>query len=328
MKKTILFPLICALVCLSACKNNEIKFDSWMAGLADGTPVWQLSIPGSHDAATSGIPKGTIEHLATCTQSFTLAEQFDKGIRFFDLRPGFDGDDLSSMMIMHSYTNTGVSADGALAAITGKLKENPSEFAVIVFRIENNDFTPEVLAAAQDSLCSLERKYVEQGIMLESFKAGMTVGDLRGKVLVINRNSYGERFWCGAHASGWGGIDTIVSPDGTQTAGIDVQDDYEWEDDGTCAAGKTASFAGHAERFGKECSEGECWGVNHVSGYFLRDGLPRPHEFAEAVAPEVCRWLSEDKGSSPLGAVMMDYAGDPAYKGDEIIRLVIERNFR
>lgn len=332
MKKTALLALICALACISACKDNEIELNSWMSGLADETPAWQLSLPGSHDAATSGIPKGTVEHLATCTQSFTLAEQFDKGIRVFDLRPGFAGNaetgiDTGRMTIMHSYTNTGVSADEALAAVTGKVRENPSEFAIIVFRIENNSFSPEVLAAAQDSLCALEKKYTEQGLMMDSFKEGMTVGDLRGKVLVINRNTYGERFWCGAHASGWGGIDAIVSPDGMQKAAIDVQDDYEWEDDGCCGTGKTESFAKHAAQFGKEALEGECWGVNHVSGYFMRDGLPRPHEFAEAVAPEVCKWLAASEDKTPLGAVMIDYAGDPAYMGDEIIRLVVERNF-
>lgn len=327
MKKTTLTALICAIACLTAC-TTSYRTDSWMKKLPDSKPAWQLSIPGSHDAATSGIPEGTIAHLTTCTQSFTLAEQFDKGIRFFDLRPGFDGDDLGKMTIMHSYTNTGVTADEALAAITGKVKEHPSEFALIVFRIENNDFTPEVLAAAKDSLCNLEKKYVEQGVMLDSFKEGMTVGDLRGKVLVINRNGYEDRFWCGARAAGWGGIGAIVSPDGSQKAAIDVQDDYEWEDDGTCGTGKTESFAKHAAQFGKEALEGECWGVNHVSGYFMRDGLPRPHEFAEAVAPEVCRWLAESTDKTPLGGVMIDYAGDPAYQGDEIIRLVIERNFR
>ena len=327
MKKTALLALICAAACLTACNTDSFKTDSWMKKLPDSTPAWQLSIPGAHDAATSGIPEGTIAHLTTCTQSFTLAEQFDKGIRFFDLRPGFDGDDLSSMTIMHSYTNTGVTADEALAAITGKVSQHPSEFAIIVFRIENNDFTPEVLSAAKDSLCNLEKKYVEKGIMFDSFKEGMTVGDLRGKVLVINRNGYEDRFWCGARATGWGGNDAIVSPDGSQSAAIDVQDDYEWEDDGTCAAGKTESFAKHAAQFGKESMERECWGVNHVSGYFMRDGLPRPHEFAEAVAPEVCKWLAASEDKTPLGGVMIDYAGDPAYMGDEIIRLVIKRNF-
>lgn len=333
MKNTGLISIIAAVVCMTACSSNkEIELNSWMSGLSDETPAWQLSIPGAHDAATSGIPKGTVAHLATCTQSFTLSEQFDKGIRFFDLRPGFDGNaetgiDLSKMTIMHSYTNTGVTADEALAAITGKVRENPSEFALIVFRIENNDFTPEVLSAAKDSLCNLLKKYAEQGVLLESFKEGMTVGDMRGKVLVINRNGYEGRYSCGAHATGWGGVDSIVSPDGTQKAAIDVQDDYEWEDDGSCGAGKTASFAQHAAQFAKESAEGECWGVNHVSGYFMRDGLPRPHEFAEAVAPEVCKWLAESADKTPLGGVMIDYAGDPAYMGDEIIRLVIERNF-
>lgn len=327
MKNTVLISIICAVAGLTAC-SNSIKPESWMSGIPDETPAWQLSLPGAHDAATSGIPEGTVQHLAHCTQSYTLAEQFDKGIRFFDIRPGFDGDDLSRMMIMHSTTNTGVSADEALAAITGKVRENPSEFAIIVFRIENNDFTPEVLAAAQDSLCNLERKYAAQGVVMESFKAGMSVGDMRGKVLLINRNDYGSRIWCGAHTTGWDGMCSIISPDGTQSAGIFIQDDYGWDDDGTCGTGKAASFAKHAAEFARKSAMGECWGVNHVSGYFNRDGLPRPHEFAEAVAPEVCKWLSEDKGNSPLGGVMIDYAGDPAYMGDEIIRLVIERNFK
>lgn len=320
--------LACVLACITACKDAAIDCSSWMSGLPDDMPAWKVSLPGSHDAATSGIPEGTVEHLTTCTQSFTLAEQFDKGIRCFDLRPGFAGTEAGDMYIMHSIVNTGVRAYEAIGTIAQKVRENPSEFAVIVFRIENNDFTPEVMAAAQDSLSFLESKFAGEGVVMDTYKAGMSVADMRGKVLIINRNSFGESYWCGCHATGWGGIDSIVSRDGASSSPIDVQDDYEWEDDDKVAEGKLASFTSHAARFAAEAESGEFWGVNHISGYFRRDDLARPHEFAEAVAPAVCGWLANDKGNSPLGAVMMDYAGDPAYKGDEIIRHIIERNFR
>lgn len=52
----------------------------WMAQLPDETPLNKLSIPGTHD--TGALYGGRICE----TQSWTIKEQLNAGIRFFDIR--------------------------------------------------------------------------------------------------------------------------------------------------------------------------------------------------------------------------------------------------
>ena len=59
---------------LTAAVNN------WMGGLPDGTALGTMSIPGTHD---SGAMHGG---LAVQTQSLTIAEQLQAGLRYFDIR--------------------------------------------------------------------------------------------------------------------------------------------------------------------------------------------------------------------------------------------------
>ena len=321
-RTTWIIVLVCGIV-LSAVSCTG--YDSWMKRLPDDMPVWKVSLPGSHDAATGTIPDENPAREYAGTQTYDLATQFEAGVRCFDLRPGFCDNDPGSLRIMHGYVDAGVSAEDALGTIASMLEKHPSEFAVIVTRIENTDYTDEVLDAAKDSLSALEKKFSGKGFTLDAFRPGLTVGDLRGKMLFINRNHLGAgRFHSGASVTGWGEGDSIYGPDGVRVP-IDVQDEYEWEDNDRFAKEKADCFMEHAAAFASAGEE--TWSVNHVSGYFFRDGLPRPHEFAAAVAPELCDRLDSWKDSASLGIVLLDYSGDPEYCGDVLVKKVIDRNF-
>lgn len=301
-------------------------YSCWMKALPDDMPAWQVSMPGSHDAATGTIPEDDPARTYAGTQSYDLETQFMMGVRAFDLRPGYKDNDVSCLRIMHSFVDAGVSADEAVGTIARMLEEHPSEFAVIVTRIENTGFSDDVLESAKEDLSALERKYCELGAALPSFRPGLSVGDLRGKILFINRNDLGAgRFTCGARAFGWDEGSSIAGQDG-QKVTIDVQDEYEWEDDDRFAAGKVSCFMEHASKFAD--AGDEVWSVNHVSGYFFRDDLPRPHEFAAGVAPELVESLDSWSRKGSLGIVLLDYSGDPEYKGDVLISKVVERNFQ
>ncbi len=319
------FPFFTVAVFCMLFASCSKDYSCWMKALPDDMPVWQVSMPGSHDAATGTIPVDDPARMYAGTQSYDIETQFMMGVRAFDLRPGFKDNDTGSLRIMHSYVDAGVSADEAVGIIARMLKEQPSEFAVIVTRIENTDFPDDVLEAAKDGLSSLEKKYCDLGVAMSSFRPGLTVGDLRGKILFINRNDFGAgRFMCGARAYGWGEGSSIAGSDGKKVT-INVQDEYEWEDDDKFADGKVACFMEHAAKFAGE--SGEVWSVNHVSGYFFRDGLPRPHEFAAGVAPVLVGSLDSWSRKGPMGIVLLDYSGDPEYKGDVLISKIIERNF-
>ena len=340
LERSILFSVVSVttVLILAGCGSNGYgTLQSWMAALPDDMPACLVSIPGSHDAATATIPSDNPAREFVGTQTFPLADQFSKGIRCYDLRPGFAGNDTTELRIMHSVVDAGVSAAEAFGSISHMLTENPSEFAVIVIRIENNDFTPEVLSAAENQLSSIEKQYADASMAID-FRPGLTVGDMRGKMLIINRNDLHGHFWCGARATDWDEGAFIYGKDGRRVA-IDVQDEYEWEEDDTFASGKKAAFADHAIAFAANTSAlqaertfgsvaSERWSVNHVSGYFNRDGKPRPHEFALGAAPAIRDWMASGDVQGSLGIVLIDYAGDSDYAGDELVSMVIDRNFR
>jgi hypothetical protein len=61
---------------------------TWMSDLTPeigDRPLSQVVLPGTHDAATSGLPQGFPFDIARA-QDLTIAEQLDYGIRLFDLR--------------------------------------------------------------------------------------------------------------------------------------------------------------------------------------------------------------------------------------------------
>lgn len=68
-------------------KNN------WMEDLEDSRLVTSLSLPGAHDAATGEGWMGIAEitgDLAAKAQDLTVAEQWNAGVRVFDIRPQVD----------------------------------------------------------------------------------------------------------------------------------------------------------------------------------------------------------------------------------------------
>ena len=90
---------------------------AWMAGLSDDTFISQISIPGTHDAGTGhGVNNYLIisGKIYAVTQEKTLTEQWNSGIRAFDLRPSVDG---SQLRIYHGLISTDLYFDDALKTL-------------------------------------------------------------------------------------------------------------------------------------------------------------------------------------------------------------------
>ena len=62
----------------------QITANSWMTAIDDDTKIAMLTIPGTHDAATS-----TCAGPGKC-QTLTISGQLEHGVRAFDLRPAMD----------------------------------------------------------------------------------------------------------------------------------------------------------------------------------------------------------------------------------------------
>lgn len=109
---------------------TPIENSAWMTPLDDDIYVSQLSIPGTHDAAT----KNCSLSQGRC-QDLTIAQQLEMGIRFFDLRPNKD------LNIYHGKLSCGISLIQVWEQFNAFLDKNPGEF---IFTLIKWEYEPDV----------------------------------------------------------------------------------------------------------------------------------------------------------------------------------------
>lgn len=105
---------------------TPIDLSAWMTNLDDNIYISQLSIPGTHDAATKecSLSQGRCQDL-------TISEQLEMGIRFFDLRPR------SNLDIYHGEITCNTTLSAVWDQFNDFLDKNPGEFIFTLIRWEN-----------------------------------------------------------------------------------------------------------------------------------------------------------------------------------------------
>lgn len=167
---------------LMLCMSVHVKAGDWMKRLPDNLFVSQVSIPGTHDAATGN--GGDITMPFSQCQDIDVATQWSIGIRAFDFRPKVKDDYLN---INHGITETNLRFDDALYLLRDSLKEHPSEFAVIhclyASGYDSDKTKYETMLRELLSREDLKDYFVP-------FRRDLTVGDMRGKILLLSRDQY------------------------------------------------------------------------------------------------------------------------------------------
>ena len=327
------------LLCLQAyCEN-------WMARLPDRAYVSTLTIPGAHDAATgSGWASGYAE-LAdqyARTQDLTIAEQWTLGIRAFDLRPCSYSDHLN---LNHGMIPTVLHFDEVLCQLRDSLLANPSEFVVIhLLHATDGDQVKDVY---ESQLLDVLQRSDLKGFLV-GFKSYLRVSDMRGKILILSRNTYGKspvggffQNWTGSAEWSQQTQGRIVGPNGA-TGTLYMQDYAETWAEGaqqtkidalcrlldfstthrTLVPSQIVWVFNFMSAFSKRMS---LLGYNISLSDGYRDNATHTHaallQYLESHAP------------GPVGVVLMDYVGVDesagyAVRGREIVRTLIEHNFR
>jgi len=297
--------LLTALAFLLSCQQ-KINLDAgilegedtavcWMTGLSDDTPLTSLSIPGAHDAATATI---TAYKRWTRTQELDIAGLWNCGIRAFDLRPAWaDGE----MGIYHDKYSAHVSFPTVMNALLLALDKHPGEGAIVIIRHEEeaDGNSPEWAAQMGSFLDGIRPRLAE-------WSPGMTLADLRDKILILSRNAY-EGGPIGGYLQGWTSTRDalaqrsahIVDRSG-QVSPFWIQDFYDpeglddkWEEiremlDATTVAEEPRPLV-----------------VNHASGYLGK--LPNYRANAQNVNVKTAEYIKGLDG--PVGIIMMDFAG-------------------
>ena len=308
MKRFIVF---CCVVQLLNSALAQTDNSGWMASLQDTVPVCRLSIPGTHDSGTSSV-RFPMRHYAR-TQTMNLSEQWDAGIRFFDLRPKLDGDELK---IYHGPANCHITLEEALLILKEKLELNPSEFCIVMTNSAGGG------QAAVDKTMELINSVI-LARMLADFKADMTVADIRGRILFIHRNAPSAGIdYPGVVTRGWPGNGTsrtarMVSSD-AKSAALWAQDYF--------TSGKNDKDAylnskwDNVYRLLQTFSDADdvVWCINHASGYTgtgVRTNIGKSSRYTNA---RLLDWLIENR--LPVGIIPMDFPSQ------ELIDAIIECN--
>ena len=290
--------LLALLLMHPALGSAEIDRDDWMASLPDGAPLCSLSIPGTHDAGTKGFSWS-----AEC-QRLSIEEQLNAGVRAFDLRPGVNG---SKLNIYHSaFVHGDETLDDIFGTFEAFLSEHPGEFLFVFLKDETGS----------DSWAGLMKQVLDAhagGLMELNHSMNMTVGQMRGKMLVLSRDSWGGGTYGAVRANSWqdnATFDMTYRGEYGDELLCRIQDIYDVSSSDRLSRKKTdiarllgEAMAGTTKKFY----------INHTSGYTKSYLLSNQYvaDCAAQCNQIALEYLSSHSG--PTGVIMMDFAGTDSY---------------
>lgn len=316
MNRIPIFAAAFLLLCSCAGRTAAIDPSEWMTALPDSTPGCEISIPGAHDACTAGVDD---EYSYLRTQVFDISGLWDAGVRSFDLRPAARGD---RMGIFHDKADTHVSFEEVIATLADKLEEHPGEFAVVIFRHEQE---ADSTANWSELMGAFLRSEAVREVAI-GFRPDLTLGELRGHILFLGRQRYADGP-VGGYISGWDDCPVfdpevkagIIGEDGAISP-LYVQDHY-------APQGREDKLEAVLSTF--EGTRGvSVWTVNHTSAY-----ASNPFSYgrnARNVNSEVAERIASAEGHA--GILVTDFAGVDSFEGFEVcgkklVDAVIAKNF-
>ena len=298
----------------------QVAATNWMTLLDDNTKVALLTIPGTHDAATS-----TCSAMGKC-QTLTIPQQLECGVRAFDLRPTMDNNNTLGN-IYHTILDTGVSMADAMMYFDNFLKAHPGEGIIVLMRYESER---QIFGSiSEDYYKSAMKNFLWDNKIYQSrmaaFNKSMTMKDLRGRILIISRNdlspvsTFETAYTQWSHSNSVGEALYIYGTGGLGR--IYVQDMYSTAQNGNSSE---ADFL--AKKKELVCKlmditvpfrEGDQnnWVINYCSGYagsaLASDSYAKN---AASTNPAALEHIRANTGKGFTGIVMMDYAGTDTYE--------------
>lgn len=267
---------------------------AWLTALPDHRPLTELSLPGTHDTMTAtGGAVWWLTRPLSRTQSWSLTEQLDAGVRSLDIRVRGD------LRLVHGWVPLRGDLAGVLAELDAFLAEQPGE--TILLRLRDDDgSSPRLLRAELAPLLDRHGARLWAGGSV----ADITLGELRGKILVLD-----DTGWPLGDAGALAGAGIGLPWAG---AGQRLQDDYAAPrlDD------KAAAVAGLLRESGRPHTAGELV-LNHVSATAT---LRTPARYAARLNPRVTALLSGGAGGGRTGVLILDFPDS------ELLGQIIARN--
>lgn len=310
-----------------AVSSSATRQNNWMATIPSNVRYCQLSIPGAHDAATSGV--SGIGANSAKTQSKDIATLLAGGVRGFDLRPRHTASsaseiELDYLEIYHGSKGTGVLFKDAMSLLAEFVTNNPTECVYVRIKKEDTGETdqPETWCT---SIRECLKGYYDSDIVLGKLPSGMTLGECRGKLVVTSDNPYGPgRTYSPVYGAflSWndnteGALFTIYHDGGTSNklGNAYVQDYY---------SGDTSNKSTYVDNgFAKAAEQTDVWCFNYLN---MSATLIVPASYAGTINPDVLSKLNALNGR--VGFVFYDFCLDNSYSGLDLNNAIIAQNFK
>ena len=330
--------------------------ENWMKRLPDNAYVATLSIPGSHDTGTgNGFPGittsiyGPFGDKYARTQEKSFEEQWNIGVRAFDMRPAVKDDYLNDN---HGIMPTKLRFDDALYFLRDKLIENPSEFAII--HLLHASAGDDNASNYGERLLELVGRDDLKDFFID-FKPTLTVREMRGKILLLSRDQYADSPVGGFFRNWTGQLDwnaqrngQIVGASGA-TATLYMQDFAETHQEGALDQKVAAvrQLLDFSTKHVTSTASSIVWVYNFASAYSKTSRLYIPFVVDEEISSSdgyrdnaahtnaaIIDYLNDPSNTAgPTGIILADYVGvnsSNGYetRGQELVDALIANNFR
>ena len=308
--------------------NVVLSYETWMANLADNVYLSQISMPGTHDAGA--YVSGGVSSTLAQTQTLDIQSQLNAGIRVLDFRPSYNGSDFD---VAHGIvTLDGVTFDGILSNAITWLASHPTEFIIVQLKNENDpddDYFSGWQQNIREKLVSLNSEYT-----IADFNPEMTLRDTRSKLLFMSRDDY-DGGWFGCKISGWPDNQTefervFYTPSYTGGIGKVCISDLYGRPLGLppYQSNKESAIANMLTK-AKNDPNVSTWYMTWLNVRGTLSITPgRTTGVYNDYAAGIINGYSSGDTYEKSGIVMCDWAGNATYNGDDIIKAVIDNNFR
>ena len=302
------------------------RTQNWMAMLPGNIKFNFLSLPGTHDAATSSGSAGSTA-AAKC-QAYTIAEQLAKGCRALDLRPGFSQSDLT---IYHGITSTEVTLANALDAVKAFLADNPTETVFILIHEEDTRFLSIGPGPHQTSWAT--RVWNCLNAYTDCIAAYGWTGNLnpcRGKMVVIFRDNYtdgDQNGDLGCGKVGWGSSfddKSILTGNGSVTAKgtLRYQDEYNTSSETTKLNNMVTMLNDHIVPLETNAN------YTFVNNANISSGTTNVSSLATKINSAVLSSSTFTNHTGRFGIMFTDFLFSADQKGDQMFQLIHGQNYK
>lgn len=290
--------------------NNQ----GWMANITTNPLISQMSLPGTHDAATYTLNDSP----SLKCQQYSITEQLNKGVRVFDLRPSAT----PNLMMTHSSTPTNVTLEQAIQDMKTFLEKNPREFCIAMLKNENG--SDQDWATHMGNYIDKHRQDFNSAntkLIFANYKPELHLDDVRGQILLLSRNQYNGEL-VGGQITPWSSntsSSTTIKNKNGETETLLVQDNFISLTYPNKKDAITTSFVQ-----ARENKDTRTWSFNYLS---LAGNVWTPYDNAKELNPWALNYLLNSSNKGKTGVVFMDFAGLSECNGDALLYEIIQHNF-